>query len=184
MKPHCIPGCWPVKELVTQVCLALCDHIDCSPPVSSVHGILQVRILEWVATPFSRRPSWPRDWTSVSHNAGRFFTISARTSSKSSILELGLLNQMLLISSKYFFIQENRTISLWKKKKESGEKEEREDGRERQNLSLGSSYSRGWDNGLWGRRLIESVGSGGRIEGRRSKTSSSSLPARLPFPVD
>ena len=112
-----MPGCWPVKELVTQVCLALCDHIDCSPPVSSVHGILQVRILEWVATPFSRRPSWPRDWTSVSHNAGRFFTISARTSSKSSILELGLLNQMLLISSKYFFIQENRTISLWKKKK-------------------------------------------------------------------
>ena len=123
-----MPGCWPVKELVTQLCLTLCDRIDCSPPVSSVHGILQVRILEWVAMLFSRRPSWPRDWTRVSHNAGRFFTISARTSSKSSILELGLLNQMLLISSKYFFIQENRTISLWKKKKKRIRREGRKRG--------------------------------------------------------
>ena len=38
----------------------LCDPMDCSPPGSSVHGIFQVRILEWVATPFSRGSSWPR----------------------------------------------------------------------------------------------------------------------------
>ena len=40
--------------LVAQLCLTLCDLMDCSPPVSSVHGILQVGILEWVAIPLSR----------------------------------------------------------------------------------------------------------------------------------
>ena len=49
-----------------QPCLTLCDPMDCSPPGSSVHGILQARILEWVAMPSSRGSSWPRDQTSVS----------------------------------------------------------------------------------------------------------------------
>ena len=49
--------------------------MDCSPPGSSVHGILQARILEWVAISFSRRPSWSRDQTQVSCIAGRFFSI-------------------------------------------------------------------------------------------------------------
>ena len=40
--------------LVAELCLTLCDSMDCSPPGSSVHGILQARILEWVAMPFSR----------------------------------------------------------------------------------------------------------------------------------
>ena len=39
------------------------DSVDCSPPGSSVHGILQARILEWVAMPFSKGSSWGRDWT-------------------------------------------------------------------------------------------------------------------------
>ena len=43
--------------LVTQSCPTLCDPMDCSPPDSSVHGILQARILEWVAIPFSRGSS-------------------------------------------------------------------------------------------------------------------------------
>ena len=50
--------------------------LDYSPPGSSVHGILQARILEWVAMLFSRGSSWPRDWTCVSWGsciAGRFF---------------------------------------------------------------------------------------------------------------
>ena len=51
--------------------------MDCSLPGSSVHGILQARVLEWVAIPFSRVSSHPRDWTRVSHTAGRFFTIWA-----------------------------------------------------------------------------------------------------------
>ena len=49
--------------------------MDCSPPDSSVHGILQARILEWVAIPFSRGSSRPRDWTQISCSAGVFFTV-------------------------------------------------------------------------------------------------------------
>ena len=55
-------------------CLTLWDPMDCSLPGSSVHGILQTRILEWVAILFSRGSSRPRDWTWVSHIAGRLFT--------------------------------------------------------------------------------------------------------------
>ena len=45
----------------------LCNPMDCSPPGSSVHGILQARILEWVAMPSTRGSSQPRDWTQVSY---------------------------------------------------------------------------------------------------------------------
>ena len=62
---------------VTKLCPTLCDSMDCSPPGSPVHGISQARILEWVAIPFSRGSSWPRDWTRVSYIADRFFTIWA-----------------------------------------------------------------------------------------------------------
>ena len=51
--------------LVTQLCFALCNPMDGSPPGSSVHGILQARILEWVAMSFSRRSSQPRGQTHV-----------------------------------------------------------------------------------------------------------------------
>ena len=66
-----------VLRLVIQSCLTLCNSMGCSLPGSSVHGILQARILEWVATLFSRGYSWPRDQIRVSHIAGRFFTIWA-----------------------------------------------------------------------------------------------------------
>ena len=55
----------------------LCDSMDCSPPGSSVHGILWARILEWVAIPFSRGSSWPWDPPQLFHIAGRFFTVWA-----------------------------------------------------------------------------------------------------------
>ena len=55
----------------------LCDPVDCSPPGSSVHEILQARILEWVAISFSRGSSWLRDRTQVSCIAGRCFTLWA-----------------------------------------------------------------------------------------------------------
>ena len=58
-----------------QSCPTLCDPIDGSLPGSPVPGILQARIVEWVAIPFSRGSSQPRDRTRVSHNAGIFFTI-------------------------------------------------------------------------------------------------------------
>ena len=67
-----------MKVLVAQSCRTLCDPMDYSPPGSSVHGILQARILGRVAFPFSRGSFQPRDRTQVSHIAGRFFTIWAK----------------------------------------------------------------------------------------------------------
>ena len=56
---------------VAQSCPTLCDPMDCILPGSSIDGIFQAKILEWVAISFSRRSSWPRDWTQVSHIVGR-----------------------------------------------------------------------------------------------------------------
>ena len=58
-------------------CIWLCDPMDCSLPGSSVYGIFQARILEWVAISFSRKSSQPRDWTLVSRIVGRHFAIWA-----------------------------------------------------------------------------------------------------------
>ena len=66
-----------MKVLVTELHLTLCDPTDCSPPGFSVHGILQVKILEWAAILFSRVSFQPSDWTRVCCIAGRFFTIWA-----------------------------------------------------------------------------------------------------------
>ena len=63
--------------LISLSCPALRNPMDYSPPASSIHGILQARIMEWVAIPFSRGSSQPRDQTQVSHMAGRFFIIWA-----------------------------------------------------------------------------------------------------------
>ena len=63
--------------LVAQLCPTLCDPMDCSLQGSSVHGIFQARILEWVAVPSFRGSSQPRDQTQVSCIAGGFFTIWA-----------------------------------------------------------------------------------------------------------
>ena len=57
-----------MKVKVAQSCLTLCEPMDYTVP-----GILQARILEWVAFPFSGASSQPRDWTQVSHIAGGFF---------------------------------------------------------------------------------------------------------------
>ena len=64
-----------VKGLVTQSCPTLCDPRDCSPPGSTVQGILQARILEWVAIFFSKGSFWTRHLTWVSCIAGSFFTV-------------------------------------------------------------------------------------------------------------
>ena len=75
MHVYKIPFCvFEVKVLVDQSYLTLCDLMDRIPPGSSVHGILQARMLEWVAIPFSRGSSRPMDQTQVSCTAGRFFT--------------------------------------------------------------------------------------------------------------
>ena len=72
--------------LATQsLSLTLCDPMDYSLPGSSVHGILQIRILEWVAYPFYRGSSQPRDQTQVSHIAGGFFTVWAPEKLKENV---------------------------------------------------------------------------------------------------
>ena len=62
---------------VAQSCPTLCNPMDCSLPVFSVHGIFQPRILEWVAISFSRESPRPRDRTQVSCIVGRCFTLWA-----------------------------------------------------------------------------------------------------------
>ena len=65
---------WSESELA-QSCLTLCNPMDCSLPGSFVHGILQGRVLEWVAISFSRGAPEASDWTQVSCIAGRFFNV-------------------------------------------------------------------------------------------------------------
>ena len=64
-----------VESEVAQSCPTLCDPIDCSLPGSSLHGILQARVLEWVAISFSRGSSPPRDRTRVSRIPSRCFNL-------------------------------------------------------------------------------------------------------------
>ena len=73
-----------MKVLVCWSCVTLCDPMDCSLLGSSVHGILQARILEWVAIPFSRGSSQHRDQIRVSCISGSFFTNWATKEAKSS----------------------------------------------------------------------------------------------------
>ena len=72
LKPVCLGVCVLQQEMVVKVaqsCPTLCDPMD-----YTAHGILQARILEWVAFPFSRGSSQPRDQTQGSHIAGGFFS--------------------------------------------------------------------------------------------------------------
>ena len=93
---------WPFPVLkplleqseVAQSRLTPCNPMDCSPPGSSIHGIFQARILEWVATSFSRGSSQPRDQTPVSHIASRLFTVWA--TKFADILNAALLHHHLL----------------------------------------------------------------------------------------
>ena len=81
---------WKVCEVkVTQSCLTLCDPME-----YIVHGILQARILEWVAFPSSRGSSQTRDWTQVSCIAGRFFTSWATREAHTGVGSLSLLQQI------------------------------------------------------------------------------------------
>ena len=67
-----------MKVLVAQLGQIHCDLMNCRPPSSSVYGILQARILEWVAILFSKGSSQHKDCTQVSHIASGFFTVLAK----------------------------------------------------------------------------------------------------------
>ena len=77
--------CVCVCVLVAQSCLTLCDPMDCSPPGSSVHGILQARILEWVAISFSNLKI-------RFHFCKFFFPPALRTEPEASVVEVWGLN--------------------------------------------------------------------------------------------
>ena len=68
---------WKKESVSSQSCSTLCNLMDCNPWSSSIHGILQARILQWGPILFSRGSSQPRDQTWVSHIAGKFFTVWA-----------------------------------------------------------------------------------------------------------
>ena len=83
---------WEVKwSEVAQLCPTLCDPVDCGPPGSSIHGILQARILEWVAISFSRGSSRPRDRTRMSRIAGRRFNLWATREAPKNTLKKYIL---------------------------------------------------------------------------------------------
>ena len=105
--PVVMYGCesWTIKKAewvkVTQSCPTLCDPMDCSQPGSSVHGIHQARVLEWVAIPFSRGFSQSRDQIQGSHIASGFFIIWAtreaqrRLSAKELVFQIVVLEKTL-----------------------------------------------------------------------------------------
>ena len=91
----CVCAC---MRLVAQSCLTLCNlWTVCNSPGSSVHGILQARILEWVAMPASRGSFWPRNQTHVSCIAGIFFTIWATREALSFLLSTSHYHTIYLI---------------------------------------------------------------------------------------
>ena len=121
-------GDWPKceSESESEVVSDSLQPVDCSPPSSSVHGILQARVLEWVAISFSRGSSRPRDRTQVSHIAGRHFnlcttrealkyknTVSQKTSYRDTELQIQILTSKIS--------REERKPGWKKKGKEAGE---------------------------------------------------------------
>ena len=81
------------RVCVAHLCPAICNPMDCGSPGSSAHGILQAGILEWVAFPFSKVSSQPRDQTCISCIAGRFFTSWATR--EAPLLSSASLNSMI-----------------------------------------------------------------------------------------
>ena len=94
---------------VAQSCPTLCDPMDYSLPGSSVHGIFQAIVLEWIAISFSKESSQPRDWTQISHIVDRRFTVcNLSQKAEKQISSKGyLLNYSLYLFGyiKYFIIK-------------------------------------------------------------------------------
>ena len=102
-------GKWKCRKLVAQSCLTLCDPMDYSPPGSSVHGIFQARVLEWVAIFFSRGSSQPRDRTWVSHIVSRRFTDWATR----EVMNIYFNFNFKLITNIFFFYYKYVLWNVW-----------------------------------------------------------------------
>ena len=108
------------KVWVAQSCLTLCDPMDCSPQGSSVHGIFQVRMLEWVVISYSRGSSRPRDRTRVSCIVGRFFIIWATREASPTVHRNSVIihththtYMCAYILLNFSWLQSGRTGNLW-----------------------------------------------------------------------
>ena len=105
-----------VKVLVSHLCPALCNTMICSLPSSSVHGILQASILEWIAIPLSRESSLPRHRIWVFCIAGGFFTVcppgkpSRSYGNRQTVFQCDLT---ILHSHKWEFFYTNPHASFW-----------------------------------------------------------------------
>ena len=102
---------WRSEVKFAQSCPTLWDSKYCSPPGSSVHGVLQARIMEWVAIPFSRGSSQPRDRTWVSCIAGRCFIIWTIRGLMPVLVKYFLLDS--LESQHFFFWQSRPVTTMW-----------------------------------------------------------------------
>ena len=83
----------------TQLCLTLCNPMDCSPPGSFVHEISQAVILEWVAISFSKGSSQPRAQTHISCNTFGYLVITARRYWRTAVCQAGILKLFVLFLS-------------------------------------------------------------------------------------
>ena len=100
--------------LVTQSRLTLCDPMDCSPPGSSVHGILQARILEQVAISFSRGSSQARDGTRFSCTAGWLYPLSHQGSPLTNLDSILKSRDITLPTSSQSYGFSSRNVWMWK----------------------------------------------------------------------
>ena len=108
--------CVCMHAKLLQLCLTLCDPMHWSPPCSSVHGIFQSRILEWVAMFSSRGSSLPRDQTHISYVSciGRsFFTTSPTGKPKLTLSDTNLMEKKNSVLNKSLSFNYLRVISLF-----------------------------------------------------------------------
>ena len=108
--PLCHSLQYLMKVLVAQSCPTLCNPTDCSPPGSSVHGLFQARILEWVAISFSRGSSQPRNRTPVSKFSRLLIYVTMKTK-HTNILK----NKYSDIFSMRKLLKFLSSVKLWKK---------------------------------------------------------------------
>ena len=97
---------------VTLLCPTLCNPMACGLLGSSVHGILQPRILEWIAMPFSRGSFWPRDRTQVCYTAGGFFTRWAPGEGHWLLCVPPVLSAATCVSLRCVHLREKKLIAL------------------------------------------------------------------------
>ena len=103
----------PIANMHAQSCTTLYHPMDCCLPGSSIHGILQARILEWLALPYSKDSSWPRDQTCISCAAGGFLTHWAIISKNISLLRGGWESEKVGAPEDSTFLPESICAWIW-----------------------------------------------------------------------